>query len=79
MKGRDIKYSSKESQTIEFKPSWRDEYLKIICAFVNTEDGKLIIGVDVSEKTLYRDLQELVNRGLLKKIGKKKGTKYELL
>ncbi len=34
---------------------------------------------DVSEKTLYRDLQELVNRSLLKKIGKKKGTKYELL
>ena len=32
----------------------------------------------VSEKTLYRDLQELVDRGLLKKIGEKKGRKYEL-
>nr|WP_234405731.1 ATP-binding protein [Thermodesulfobium acidiphilum] len=26
-----------ESQTIEFKSSWRDEYLKCICAFANTE------------------------------------------
>lgn len=25
-----------ESQVTEFKPSWRDEYLKWICAFVNT-------------------------------------------
>ncbi len=35
-----------ESQTIEFKTSWRDEYLKWICAFANTNGGKLLIGVD---------------------------------
>lgn len=33
----------------------------------------------VSEKTLYRDLQELVNKGILKELGEKKGRKYELL
>ncbi|NIM17743.1 MAG: hypothetical protein GTO45_08150 [Candidatus Aminicenantes bacterium] len=33
---------------------------------------------DVSEKTLYRDLQDLVAKNLLKEIGDKKGWKYEL-
>ena len=35
-----------ESQVKEFKPNWRDEYLKTICAFANADGGKLIIGVD---------------------------------
>ncbi len=35
-----------ESQNIEFKSTWRDEYLKAICSFANTDGGKLIIGVD---------------------------------
>lgn len=35
-----------ETQNIEYKPSWRDEYLKVIVAFANAEGGELIIGVD---------------------------------
>ncbi len=35
-----------ESQTIEFKQIWKDEYLKTICAFANTEGGTLYIGFD---------------------------------
>ena len=35
-----------ETQNIEFKPTWRDEYLKVICAFANADGGKLVIGVD---------------------------------
>ncbi len=35
-----------ESQDIEFKSNWRDEYLKAICSFANTDGGRLIIGVD---------------------------------
>ncbi|MGC8886705.1 MAG: hypothetical protein ACP5MG_06055 [Verrucomicrobiia bacterium] len=31
---------------------------------------------EVSQKTLYRDLQDLVNRGILKGTGEKKGRKY---
>jgi len=42
----------KESQTTEFKSTWRDEYLKIICAFANTEGGQLIIGVDDKGKVI---------------------------
>jgi ATP-dependent DNA helicase RecG len=32
-----------ESQTIEFKQIWKDEYLKTICAFTNTDGGNLYI------------------------------------
>lgn len=35
-----------ESQNIEWKESWRDEYLKTICAFANTQGGYLDIGRD---------------------------------
>lgn len=36
----------KESQNIEWKESWRDEYLKWICGFANAQGGKIYIGVD---------------------------------
>ena len=35
-----------ESQNVEFKSNWRDEYLRAICAFANVDGGKLIIGID---------------------------------
>ena len=35
-----------ESQNVEYKSSWRDEYLKWICGFANAQGGKLYIGVD---------------------------------
>ena len=33
-----------ESQNIEWKESWRDEYLKQICGFANAQGGKIYIG-----------------------------------
>jgi len=35
-----------ENQNIEWKKSWRDEYLKWICGFANANGGKLLIGID---------------------------------
>ncbi len=35
-----------ETQNIEYKLSWRDEYLKVIVAFANKDGGELIVGVD---------------------------------
>ena len=35
-----------ESQNIEYKQSWRDEYLKWICGFANANDGSIFIGKD---------------------------------
>lgn len=34
-----------ESQTIEFKDSWRDEYLKWICGFADVQGGMFYISV----------------------------------
>jgi ATP-dependent DNA helicase RecG len=36
--------SPKESQNIEWKETWRDEYIRWICGFANAQGGKLIIG-----------------------------------
>jgi ATP-dependent DNA helicase RecG len=57
----------KESQTVEFKESWRDEYLKTVCAFANTDGGVLYIGVNDNGKVVGVDnikklLEELPNK-----------------
>ena len=33
-----------ESQIVEYKESWRDEYLKWICGFANAQGGVIYIG-----------------------------------
>jgi ATP-dependent DNA helicase RecG len=35
-----------ETQNIEYKQSWRDEYLKWICGFANANGGSIFIGKD---------------------------------
>ncbi|MDR1321286.1 MAG: putative DNA binding domain-containing protein [Gracilibacteraceae bacterium] len=35
-----------ETQIIEWKKEWKDEYLEWICGFANAHGGKLIIGID---------------------------------
>ena len=35
-----------ESQNVEYKQSWKDEYLKWICGFANAQGGTLYIGID---------------------------------
>src|SRR5690606_37340625 len=41
-----------ESQNIEYKQNWRDEYLKWICGFANANGGTLFIGKDDAGKTV---------------------------
>ncbi len=36
----------REDQNIEWKESWRDEYLKWICGFAHAQGGTLVIGRD---------------------------------
>lgn len=38
--------AKKENQNIEYKQSWRDEFLKTICAFANTHGGTLYVGMN---------------------------------
>jgi ATP-dependent DNA helicase RecG len=40
--------SMPESQNIEYKSTWRDEYLKWICGFANANGGSIFIGKDDS-------------------------------
>lgn len=42
----------KENQNIEFKTSWRDDYLKWICGYANAEGGVLYIGKDDKGKVI---------------------------
>ena len=41
-----------ESQNIEYKESWRDEYLKWICGFANTHGGRIYIGIDDNQQVV---------------------------
>mgnify|MGYP001776026544 CR=1 FL=1 len=44
-----------ESQNIEFKESWRDEYQKWICGFANAQGGVLYVGIkDNAKYAVYR-------------------------
>ncbi len=56
-----------EDQHTEWKESWRDEYLKELCAFANAGGGELIIGVNdqgmpVGLHNAKRLLEELPNK-----------------
>ena len=50
-----------ESQNIEWKESWRDEYLKWICGFANAQGGKIYIGMnDVGQVVGVTDSKKLL-------------------
>ena len=50
-----------ESQDIEFKESWRDEYQKWICGFANAQGGTLYIGLrDNGEVCGTQDAKKLM-------------------
>jgi ATP-dependent DNA helicase RecG len=56
-----------ESQNIEYKSSWRDEYLKWICGFANANGGIIFIGKDdkgnvVGIKDIKKLLEEIPNK-----------------
>lgn len=56
-----------ETQNIEFKSIWCDEYLKVISAFANSDGGELIIGVDdnrnpVGVKNAKKLLEDIPNK-----------------
>ena len=43
-----------ESQHIEWKPCWRDEYLKWICGFANADGAAPLIGKDDTGRSHIR-------------------------
>ncbi|HMN18664.1 MAG TPA: ATP-binding protein [Ignavibacteriaceae bacterium] len=56
-----------ENQSIEFKSSWRDEWLQWICGFANANGGKLYVGKENSGNVIgienyERLMEELPNK-----------------
>ena len=56
-----------ETQNIEYKSDWKDEYLRWICGFANAQGGTLVIGKDdngnvVGIKNAKKLLEELPNK-----------------
>ena len=41
-----FKINMSESQNIEYKQNWRDEYQKWICGFANAQGGTIFVGID---------------------------------
>ena len=67
-----MEHEHSESQNIEYKASWHDEYLKWICGFANANGGRLYIGIDDSGnvvgvpncKKLMEDIPNKIQSGL---------------
>lgn len=56
-----------ESQHLEFKRLWKDEYLKWVCAFANTDGGTLMLGYNdqgeaVGLKNVDKLLEDIPNK-----------------
>lgn len=56
-----------ENQNIEYKESWRDEYLKWICGFANAQGGTIYIGIDDNQQVVgvsnsHRLLEDIPNK-----------------
>ncbi len=57
---------NKESQTVEYKQTWRNDCLKVVSAFANSDGGVLIIGLDdrgkpAGLKNVKRLLEDIPN------------------
>lgn len=55
-----------EAHNIEWKQSWRDEYLKWICAFANSDGGMLYLGKDDKGNTVHFEKNRGVENTLFK-------------
>ena len=70
-----------ESQNIEYKESWRDEYLKWVCGFANAQGGTIYIGIDdagnvVGVQNVKKLLEDIPNKiqtvlGIVSDVNKK--------
>ncbi|MEA2053793.1 MAG: putative DNA binding domain-containing protein [Candidatus Thermoplasmatota archaeon] len=78
---------SKESQILEFKSkvSDKDNIGKDICAFANTNDGTILVGISdrgelfgVVKDTAHRDIIDLLDKGIILKRESGKNTYYVL-
>lgn len=79
----------KESQLIEFKPDWRNEHLKIISAFANSNGGELFVGIDdkgkeIGLKNCAKLLEDIPNKirnklGIIPSVNLEKSKNHEII
>jgi len=62
-----------ESENLEFKNNWRDEYLKTLSAFANSKGGRLILGTDDKRNIIGIDNWERLLEEIPSKIRGKLG------
>jgi len=62
-----------ESENLEFKNNWRDEYLKTLSAFANSNGGRLILGKDDKGNIVGVDNWERLLEDIPSKIREKLG------
>ena len=77
----------KENQHIEWKESWRDEYLKWICGFANADGGVLDIGrndkgVVVGLPQAQKLMEDIPNKirdvlGIMAEVNRTEGGKFD--
>ena len=59
-----------ETQTIEYKQTWRDDFLKEICGFANAQGGP---------RNVQEHLKYLQKGGILCRVGPDKGGHWEIV
>ena len=68
-----------EDQNIEWKMSWRDEYLKWICGFANAQGGVLEIGRNDRGEVIGVNLDRPRAAGVIRHVGATKAGRWEVL
>lgn len=58
-----------ETQTVEYKESWREKYPRVLAAFANIDGGELLIGIDdrgwaVGVKNAVKLMDEILNQAI---------------
>jgi len=73
-----------ENQTLEWKESWRDEYMKTLCAFANVSGGTLEVGrndngeiIGVTDTVKGSTTQELTGNALDEFLLRKQGKTWD--
>jgi ATP-dependent DNA helicase RecG len=81
--------TNKESQTVEYKQTWRDDCLKVISAFANSDGGTLILGLDdhgnplglKNVKKLLEDIPNIIRNklGVIPSVERRKKNKKDII
>lgn len=69
----------KESETIEFKESFKDDALKTLCAFANTSGGSLFLGIKNDSTLLGGKITDKVQQKIVNQIDDLLGIQPEMI